>query len=686
MAIAGDSRFGQWADPSFGATLTGGQQQPQQGVLPTPDAATSASGDQNNGVVTPPTGPSNTFGIPGFSGMPGLMPQPGNSENNPGSIYLAAGGSPGDAEDDDQDSGNSQQSNTDPFSFIQSALQYGRQKMGLPSSFFGSDTGNSSAPSFAEGGSVDADEGDDGDQGVIPEQQDQPDQSQGQGQGQTNPQAAMAYLKGAGAMDPSTAAALERNVDPRGQLDPSARKLAALKMAGSPDKAFGLMQHYRQKFNAYNSFAKAAATGVQGKPADLRASAQAADQAYQHLPDGNAMRFMPVQGGMRVQVKPVGGAKPKHFDEGGLVDDDTGPNDNELQQARADDREQPEQNAPIVPDRADQPSQDDGQQGDQSDGPVKQALGGKAPHEALRDFVLSIPQYLGWLSKGGQFDESMEKGADATLADAAKSPMSPMNAGTAALPPQTRPAQQPTNGAPQRQQPQPNWPQPQQPQQAQGPRPTPQDPVKFGQQVGAKGGADGSSLQDVLHEIDQAYGTWAGQQKPRMLARAEARQHWMDNRAKVEAEQTKGAGALERAKVMGGSRERVAETNQQGHIQGIGMQQEGAGQRNERSNQTKTNISREKESGVESRFGRAEAGRTDRSIAMNQPSAIGDPKKMQQARQSMQPQQQAPQRPQAQGQQPQPAPEAAKRVAGTVYQTPKGPLTWTGTGWTKPGP
>jgi hypothetical protein len=30
---------------------------------------------------------------------------------------------------------------------------------------------------------------------------------------------------------------------------------------------------------------------------------------------------------------------------------------------------------------------------------------------------------------------------------------------------------------------------------------------------------------------------------------------------------------------------------------------------------------------------------------------------------------------------PQPAPPAAQRVPGTVYQTPKGPLTWTGTGW-----
>src|SRR4051812_19107094 len=189
-----DSRFGQFADPNFGASLAAPQ--PTQGVLPAPQGAdTSASSDTSN--------KANTFG------MPGLMGQ----TSNPGSMYLAGGGA---IPDDTQDSGDAAPPSTDPFAMISAALQTGRKKFGLPAKFFGGDEQSEPSEndgdeddvqSFAEGGEV---EGEEPEQGVIPDgntdQEEQPQQG-GMTPSGNNPQGAIAYLSGQGGVGPEIAAA-----------------------------------------------------------------------------------------------------------------------------------------------------------------------------------------------------------------------------------------------------------------------------------------------------------------------------------------------------------------------------------------------------------------------------------------------------------------------------------------------
>jgi hypothetical protein len=305
-----DSRFGQFADPNFGASLAAPQ--PTQGVLPAPQGAdTSASSDTSN--------KANTFG------MPGLMGQ----NSNPGSMYLAGGGA---IPDDTQDSGDAAPPSTDPFAMISAALQTGRKKFGLPAKFFGGDEQSEPAEndgdeddvqSFAEGGEV---EGEEPEQGVIPDgntdREEQPQQGGMTPSG--NAQGAIAYLSGQGGVGPEIAAALERQVDPQGQMEPSQRKMLAIAQAGDPDKAFQLMQHYRQKFNAYGAFAKAALQGSGGRPPNPAAAADALNKAYEHVPDGKQLRFAPAQGGMSVSI---GGGQQQEqpvqsFADGGEVQDD----------------------------------------------------------------------------------------------------------------------------------------------------------------------------------------------------------------------------------------------------------------------------------------------------------------------------------------------------------------------------
>lgn len=636
MAIQGDSRFGQWAQPGFGASL----EQPQgQGVLPSPDASSSASSDQSNGVVPPTSGTGAPGGAsnPWSNFAPGLMSQPGGS--NPGSIYLAEGG------EVPQDTGDAQQGDTDPFSFIQNALTYGRQKMGLPKSFFGgSDTGDASAPSFAEGGAVDTDGDQDGDQGMIPTE----DQSQGQGQqqqgGQPSPQAAMAYLKGAGAMDPAQAAALERSVDPRGQLDPNVRKTMAIKAAGSPDKAFGLMQHYRQKFNAYSAFAKTAATGTPQKPADLRASAQAATQAYQHLPDGKAVSFQPTQGGMQVNVSDAGQSQQQqqtqHFAEGGVVDAEP---DADYETAGA----QPWAGDPTAI-QGQQDAVDQGTAQDDAGGAAKGVIDAVTPKRdktnKLQNFVLSIPQYLGWLSKDGQADSVLDKGVEATLADAAKSQgqppqmqgqvqqgaMNPMQTGPAMQQgqqqqPQPQQPQQPQGGMNAGQRPA-NWPQPGQP--SPGHAVTPKDPAEFGAKVGTSAAENQKSFQEGLHEIDQAYGNWAGQQKARLLARTTFRQKFLEGQQKIEESQNRNESADKRAALTGGMRLEGQKYGADKKVEGIGVQQEHGDARNATTNATKGNIAQGNREAANARTEFTQNQLNARNDTTNKPGLVGNKDKI----------------------------------------------------------
>lgn len=133
------------------------------------------------------------------------------------------------------------------------------------------------------------------------------------------------YLLGANAMPQQQLQQLEAKIDPQGSMDPSTRALLAVASAGGPDQQFAALQGYRQKFDAYRSFSRAALTGTAQKPADLNAAVTAANQAYGNLPNGSSMQFAPAKGGVAVTVKPAGksGGKVKGFDSGGGVPDPT---------------------------------------------------------------------------------------------------------------------------------------------------------------------------------------------------------------------------------------------------------------------------------------------------------------------------------------------------------------------------
>ncbi len=69
------------------------------------------------------------------------------------------------------------------------------------------------------------------------------------------------------------------------------------------------------------------------------------------------------------------------------------------------------------------------------------------------------------------------------------------------------------------------------------------------------------SYKDGMHMIDQAFGTWLGRNEERQMAKLAFHQNWMNNNAKVEAEQTKSTRAENVARIGANSRERVAGTN-----------------------------------------------------------------------------------------------------------------------------
>ncbi len=159
-------------------------------------------------------------------------------------------------------------------------------------SMFGKKPDESGAGGFDEAGFADQPEEDMqfAEGGVIPEGDEGSDPDNDgdvhpSGGAQPSQQSAMAYLSGQGAVGPDVAQAMEQQVDPQGMMDPSERKMQAITKAGSPDKAFALMQHYRQKFMAYNSFAKAALQGAGGLPPTPAAAADALTKAYENVPD-----------------------------------------------------------------------------------------------------------------------------------------------------------------------------------------------------------------------------------------------------------------------------------------------------------------------------------------------------------------------------------------------------------------
>lgn len=706
-----DSRFGQWANPDFGASLGTGM---QTGVLPTQNMPGASDGTVNGPSASSGLQPGESYtpkpgnNIPKWNGLqPGESntPAPGFPQSNMGTMFLEDGGVI-DEDPMEQDSGNAAPSASDPFSFIAQALQHGRKRAGLPTKFFDTklppkppssndplataqavrDEGPQENPDvdvfqknqfinnlgpdeeaqwgdttirgkertayLAEGGEVDDETG------VIPtENSPQAEEPQGG----NSPQAAMAYLSGQGAVGPEIAAALEQQVDPQGQMDPTERKMRAIAAAGDPDKAFQVMQHYRQKFNAYSAFARAALQGAGGRPPNPAAAADALNKAYANVPDGTSLQFSPGPGGFQVAMRKLGGGKApptQEFAEGGAVEDE---NYDDTYQSPSEDqalRDQPAGGAPS---------------GDQAlrDEPAEQAAFGRYPSSGRRpgaatmrpetaedienfnaqlqdkgrQVVLGIPQMLKWLASDGQFDKAVEEqGVDISLAAAASQ----------------GPQGQPQQAAP----PEPIGPEREDPhaafvRKATATPTTREDAQRLGTEIGTEGGQNSNTLADVLHEIDEQF-PYVGQNRQRLEARVAARLAWQKNyQAKVDAENMRGNF-------------RLTDTGMrvEGRHQDVNTQQEAGTRRAELKATTATDIADKNRASRESEGAANRQVRTDNAIMMNKPSVLDRPSNMQAARDAVA----RPQAPPAQQQAPaQPAQQQAQSGSGPAPKTPPPP-------------
>lgn len=300
------------------------------GVIPTASGPTqgqyASNANTKGGFLL---GPATTTANPGATsagGIPlGQMSAPwdtnisggGGAAAQAGDQWIGAGGAlptvlgfdDGGAVDpnDESDGTNQQGSGTlDPMSFVKQAAAYGRQKMGLPTNFSTGEMGGAQQPGFDDGG-------------VVPDQQ--PQQGQ-QGQGNpsaVNPQSAIKYLSGDGAVSPDIAHALEQHVDPQGQMDPAERTMATMQKAPSDEARFGMLQHYRTMYNGFSAGARAAMDKNNPGQAALLAT-----QAFDHTPTGMKVHFAPAQGGIAVSARKLGGgAAPQQqgYAGGGPVDD-----------------------------------------------------------------------------------------------------------------------------------------------------------------------------------------------------------------------------------------------------------------------------------------------------------------------------------------------------------------------------
>jgi hypothetical protein len=608
----------------------------------------------------------------------------------------------------------------------------------------------------------------------------QPGQTQTDPSQQSPPQKMAGYIMGADGVTPDVAQAAETQVDPQGQMDPSQRKLLAIAQQGNPQQAWGLMQHYRQKFNAYNAFAKVAAQGTPQKPADLGASTQAATQAYQNVPDGTSMTFTPKGNKVAVSVKRFAGGKGQQgyadggavqassssssgkssgnssskqwsdedearqqinegvnaqapggsltsaalslygagasaqgisnarkmtgYDDGGAVDDD---NPTPVQMAGAPLNEDDNSvTAPVaggnppLPTPAPQaksqgviPAPDDqaaAQVSDPNHANEDQATVDKyMSPEAIRNFVLSIPQYVHWLAHDGQADSVQDKGVEKTLSDAEKtipqmqSPPPPSGAPHGV--PNTRPATSPSpssfQGVPvQNLQTRPvssTLPQ----QQLQ--------PVQMQQQEPA--------IDPDIQRQAWALFPWGDQARPRqqfILQQLGSKQSQGNTLA---LQELKNKGQLETWGVRGAN----AATLQNVKNAAIDW-------RNQNKINSQIQIAAMNIAGRQINAQQAETVRLIGQQLQANPTLADDPATLMKQiapyaakagmtpqtliqtiasiNQSTAPQQQVPTQGQQQGQgQPIPAGGKAALVAGTIYQTARGPMKWSGTGFTAAG-
>lgn len=295
-------------------------------IGPNPEWGNGGTATKTN--VDPPasSGGSNPTGMGGNGTEAGLDGGGGSGSASGGTMYFDGGGVVPDGDGDDDDTaptGDAQQSApTDPMAVVKAALLYGRQSMGLPQSFYGDDQSQGDPSQQTQPGM------DDG--GVVP------DQSQQQGQGQQgtganlpDPRQTINYLSGGGGVQPEIADALEQHIDPQGTMDPAERTIATIMAAPSPNAAFGLMQHYRTRFNAYGGATKAALD-----KGDLAQAAAHATSAFANVPSGMKVKFAPARGGLAMSAQKIGQGAPQQqaapqeddqeqgLDSGGEVDMD----------------------------------------------------------------------------------------------------------------------------------------------------------------------------------------------------------------------------------------------------------------------------------------------------------------------------------------------------------------------------
>jgi hypothetical protein len=271
-----------------------------------------------------------------------------------GTMYFDDGGVVPDGDGDDSDGGSDgdqddgsvnptgdagSMPSVDPMSVIQQALQYGRQSMGLPPNLTqgpqqmaanmptkpGTQSDSGVVPTPPTPGALGQQQTasfDDG--GVVPDpsQQNQTPTTQGTGASLPDPRKTMQYLTGGGGVQPEIADAMEKLVDPQGQMDPSERTLATIMASPSPNAQFGLMQHYRSRANAYSGAARAALD--QGNMAQAAAHATS---MFANTPTGMKVKFAPAHGGIAMSAQKANvqqGAQQgqQSFDAGGDVDMD----------------------------------------------------------------------------------------------------------------------------------------------------------------------------------------------------------------------------------------------------------------------------------------------------------------------------------------------------------------------------
>lgn len=566
-----------------------------------------------------------------MANVPGMLPTPEDSAPSPavtgavttGFNQFAAGGEVG----------------GDPMDVIQQALQFGRQQFRLPPQFFGGEeepaepVQEAEPMEFAEGG-------------MIPTGG-EPSQDQGQGFDQ---QAALQYLSGAGAAGPEIIAALEQQVDPQGQMDPSQRSLLAVQAAGSPDRAFGVMQHYRQQFNGLTAFAKAALQGAGGRPPNPASAADALNKAYSQVPDGKNVRFIPAQGGFQISIG--GGSEeepePQQFAEGGLVEDDEEANGTRetVPLGQSSMGEDPDEG--VVPMGQSRPEEDQrgraaakafrerGAAGSLAAAPgaIHDAVKEQGAGGALKEFFMSIPQFVKWLATDGQFDSALEKGIENTIpadSGAGGEPMVP-GAPQAAMAPPPMPMQQPQpvdqSAFPDAPGSRGSLPQPRQGQQPQGgqspfpdaPRPkmaadwrTPTSPQSI-KQV-AHEAAQEPTLKDVLNEINLAF-PYQGQEQQKALARAHAIQEWNKNQVSIKREGVRNEAFAGRTSDTNASRERIASMQVSGRQDVAASQDRARAERQLASMHNKEQIERLKQTGQWDRMVQQETEKFKRAVVV----------------------------------------------------------------------